>query len=140
MALAPLAIDDIPQIAWTATSGGRILSLNRAWYERVGRRAPANATPASLEKQWWAAVHRDDRARCRQALQSGATSRAGFELELRLLRAGGMYRWYRLFVSPFEEAQDDGAGWLGICTDIDDYKRQGQIFAFLAQAGEVLAE
>ena len=27
-----------------------------------------------------------------------------------------------------------------ICTDIDDYKRQGQQFAFIAKAGEVLAE
>ena len=51
-----------------------------------------------------------------------------------------MYRWYRLFASPFDEARAEGASWLGICTDIDDYKRQGQIFAFLAQAGEVLAE
>ena len=139
MASPPLAIDDIPQIAWAATSGGRMLSLNRAWYEHVGRRR-SNATPASLEKQWWAAVHRDDRTRCREALQSGIRNRAGFELELRLLREDGMYRWYRLFVSPFDEAQDDGAGWLGICTDIDEYKRQGHIFAFLAQAGEVLAE
>src|SRR5580692_2196719 len=140
MASPPLAIDDIPQIAWAATSGGEILSLNRAWYKHVGRRRRSNATPASLEKQWWAAVHRDDRTRCRQALQSGITSRAGFELELRLLRVDGTDRWYRLFVSPFDEAQDDRPGWLGICTDIDDYKRQGQIFAFLAQAGEVLAE
>jgi PAS domain S-box-containing protein len=140
MALPPLAIDDIPQIAWTATSGGRMISFNRAWYEHVGRRRRSNAMPASLEKQWWAAVHRDDRARWQQALQSGITSHAGFELELRLLRADGMYRWYRLFASPFDEARAEGASWLGICTDIDDYKRQGQIFAFLAQAGEVLAE
>ena len=140
MASPPLAIDDIPQIAWTATSGGRMLSFNRAWYEHAGSRQRSNSTPESLEKQWWAAVHRDDRADCRRALQSGITSRAGFELELRLLRADGMYPWHRLFVSPFDETQDDGAGWLGICTDIDDYKRQGQSFAFLAQAGEVLAE
>jgi len=140
MALPPLAIDDIPQIAWTATSGGRMLSFNRAWYEHAGRRRRSNESPASLEKHWWAAVHRDDGARCRQALQSGITRRIGFELELRLSRADGMYRWYRLFVSPLDGARDDEACWLGICTDIDDYKRQGQIFAFLAQAGEELAE
>lgn len=140
MALPPLTIDDIPQIAWTATSGGRMLSFNRAWYEHAGRRRRSNESPASLEKHWWAAVHRDDGARCRQALQSGITSRIGFELELRLSRADGMYRWYRLFVSPLDGARDDEACWLGICTDIDDYKRQGQIFAFLAQAGEELAE
>ena len=140
MASLPLAIDDIPQIAWTATSRAGMLSFNRAWHEYVGRKRRSNATPESLEEKWWAAVHGDDRARCRQALQSGIASRAGFELELRLLRADGTYRWHRLFVSPLREVQDDQADWLGICTDIDDYKRQGQIFAFLAQAGEVLAE
>jgi GAF domain-containing protein/anti-sigma regulatory factor (Ser/Thr protein kinase) len=139
MALSPVSIDDIPQIAWTATSGGQILSFNRAWFKHVQRRRRSNATAASLDKQWWEAVHRDDRAPCWLALQSGVASRAGFELELRLLRADGMHRWYRLFVSPLDEAQHDGAGWLGICTDIDDYKHQGQIFAFLAQAGEALA-
>ena len=140
MASPHLAINDIPQIAWTAGSGVRMLSFNRAWYEYVGRKRRSNATPDSLEEKWFAAVHADDRARCREELQSGITSRARFELELRLLRADGTYRWHRLFVSPFNEVENDGEGWLGICTDIDDYKRQGQIFAFLAQAGEVLAE
>jgi hypothetical protein len=81
MASPPLAFDEIPQIAWTATSGARMLSFNRAWYEHLGRRRRSNTTPASLEKQWWDAVHRDDGARCRQALQSGIASRTGFELE-----------------------------------------------------------
>jgi PAS domain S-box-containing protein len=140
MASPHLAINDIPQIAWTAGSGARMLSFNRAWYDYVGRKRRSSATPESVEEKWWAAVHADDRARCREALQSGITSRARFELELRLLRADGTYRWHRLFASPFDEVEDDGEDWLGICTDIDDYKRQGQIFAFLAQAGEVLAE
>ena len=30
MASSPLGIDDLPQIAWTATADGRMLSLNRA--------------------------------------------------------------------------------------------------------------
>ncbi len=140
MASLPLAIDDIPQIAWTATSGARMLSFNRAWREYVGRKRRSNATTASPEKRWWSAVHRDDRARGRQALQSGLKSGVGFELELRLLRTDGMHRWHRLSVTPLDRAQRGGPGWLGICTDIDDYKRQGQIFAFLAQAGEELAE
>ena len=140
MASPPLAIDDIPQIAWTATSGARMLSFNRAWREYVGRKRRSNATAASPEKRWWAAVHRDDRARGRQALQSGLKSGTGFDLELRLLRGDGMHRWHRLFIAPLDRVQRGGPGWLAICTDIDDYKRQGQIFAFLAQAGEELAE
>jgi GAF domain-containing protein/anti-sigma regulatory factor (Ser/Thr protein kinase) len=135
-----VAIDDIPQIAWTASPDGHILRFNREWYDYAGPKRRASATPVALEKQWWAAVHRADRERSRQALADGMQTRAGFELELRLRGAGGMGRWFRLCVSPLDGAPGDAAGWLGVCTDIDDYKRQGQQFAFLAQAGEVLAE
>ncbi|HYL27409.1 MAG TPA: SpoIIE family protein phosphatase [Candidatus Nitrosotalea sp.] len=140
MACQTLAFDDLPQIAWTATRDGRMLQLNDHWNAYTGRRRIPSMTPAALEKRWWAAVYPGDRARGRQALFDGMTSREEFELELRLRRADGTYRWFRINVSPLGEASRDEAGWLGLCTDIDDYKRQGQLFAFLAQAGEVLAE
>ena len=135
-----LAFDDLPQIAWTATRDGWMLQLNREWNAYTGRRHIPTTTSAALEKRWWAAVYPGDRARCRQAFFDGMTSGQAFELELRLRRADGAYRWFRLSISPLGEAGDAGAGWLGICTDIDDYKRQGQLYAFLAQASEVLAE
>jgi PAS domain S-box-containing protein len=140
MASPPLAIDDIPQIAWTATFDGRISLLNRAWYDFVGRRQRATATPGSLDKHWWATVHDDDRERGRQELRNGMNARDEFERELRLRRADGTDRWFRISVSPLDGSSGDAASWLGICTDIDDYKRQGQQFAFVAQAGEALAE
>src|SRR5580700_11073056 len=136
-----LAIGDIPQIAWTATPAGAMLGFNDKWYDYTGLKRRSNATPAGKEKRWWAAVHREDRERGRQTLLDGLKARAGFELELRLRRADGIARWFRVAVSPLEGGLLPGAaGWLGICTDIDDYKRQGQQFAFLARAGEVLAE
>jgi len=135
-----VGIDDIPQIAWTATPEGAMLRFNRQWYDYSGLARRSNATPAGLEKQWWAAVHPDDRERCRLALLDGMKIRTGFEFELRLRRASGMARWFRIAVKPLDGASPGATGWLGIATDIDDYKRQGQQFAFLAQAGEVLAE
>ncbi|HET6275977.1 MAG TPA: SpoIIE family protein phosphatase [Candidatus Cybelea sp.] len=136
-----LATDDIPQIAWTATPSGAMLGFNRKWYDYTGLKQRANSTPATMGKRWWAAVHPDDRERGRQALLDGVKARAGFELELRLRRADAVARWFRVAVSPIDGGLLPGAaGWLGICTDIDDYKRQGQRFAFLARAGEVLSE
>jgi PAS domain S-box-containing protein len=138
--LPTLGFDDIPQIAWLAARDGRMLRLNREWYAYSGARRRAGATPVSLEKQWWEAVYRDERAHCRQALLDGITSRTDFALELRLRRADGVGRWFRLSVSPLDGRDNGAAAWLGVCTDIDDYKRQGQLLAFLAQAGEVLSE
>jgi PAS domain S-box-containing protein len=132
-------IDEIPQIAWAASATGRMLWFNRGWYEYTGLRRRAK-TAASPEKRWWASVHLDDRDDARETLLDGIKSGRAFDLELRLRRADGMDRWFRVSVSPIGNASSAAMGWLGICIDIDDYKRQGQQFAFLADAGEVLAE
>lgn len=93
-----------------------------------------------MEKRWWATVHREDRERAGTAISAATRTHAAFDLELRLRRADGVDRWFRLSVSPVGHATDDDAAWLGVGSDIDDYKRQGQQFAFLAQAGEALGE
>ena len=137
--LAP-EIDAIPQIAWTATSDGRIERFNQMWYEYVGLRRCAKPGLDHLEREWTAAIHRDDRRSNRLALLDGIAGGKAFTLELRLRRADGVARWFRVTVSPLDLAQKRATRWVAICTDIDDYKRQGQQFAFIAKAGEVLAE
>lgn len=137
--LAP-EIDAIPQIAWTATSDGRIERFNQMWYEYVGLRRCAKPGLDHLEREWTAAIHRDDRRSNRLALLDGIAGGKAFTLELRLRRADGVARWFCVTVSPLDLAQKRATRWVAICTDIDDYKRQGQQFAFIAKAGEVLAE
>jgi PAS domain S-box-containing protein len=134
------ALDAIAHIAWTATNGGQIDWFNRNWYKYTGARPPSSATAKSFARQWSAAIHRDDVKRIALAFADGIKHRTPFALELRLRRRDGIARWFRLHVSPLDDARDGTQGWLGLCTDIDDYKRQGQQFAFIAKAGEVLAE
>ncbi len=131
-----MTIDDIPQIAWSAAPDGGIAWFSREWFEYAGR--PVSAGPDSYDEQWFSAVYPDDRERCRQALKDGVATGAAFSLELRLRRADGGARWFRVDVSPLGGA--NAKGWVGICTDIEEYKRLGQRFAFIAKAGEVLAE
>ncbi len=140
MNLRASEIDAIPQIVWTATPAGRIRRFNRKWYEHIGGRRPSRASSDDLEREWTAATHRDDRRLGRRALRDGIASRRAFALELRLRRADGVPRWFRVTVSPLGTAQGRSAGWIAVCADIDDYKRQGQQVAFIAKAGEVLAE
>lgn len=134
------ALDGIAHIAWTATNSGQIDWLNRNWYRYTGARPSSTANAKSLTRQWSAAIHRDDAKRIELVLADGIKHRTPFALELRLRRADGIARWFRVHVSPLEDVRDGTQRWLGLCTDIDDYKRQGQQFAFIARAGEVLAE
>jgi PAS domain S-box-containing protein len=140
MQLRASEIDALPEIAWTATNAGRIKQLNRKWYEYVGLRRPSRASLDRVERQWYAAMHRDDRPLGRRALRDGIASGKPFALDLRLRRADGVPRWFRVAVSPLASRRKGATGWLAVCTDVDDYKRRGQQFAFIAKAGEVLAE
>jgi PAS domain S-box-containing protein len=134
------AIDAIPEIAWTATHAGRLEWFNQQWYEYTGRRDASARGPLALERQWLETVHPDDYHLGRRVLSAGATSHTSYSVELRLRRSDGVTRWFRVHVSELNGTQSGRDGRLGTCTDIDDYKRQGQRFAFLAKAGEVLAE
>ncbi len=134
------AIDDIPQIAWCADAAGRIAWFNRQWYAFAGSSPASDRDGEDCEAQWFAAVHPGDAKRVRCRLGDGVRAGDGFTLELRLQRAEGVARWFRFDVSPVAKSETSQGGWLAIGTDIDDYKRQGQRFAFIAKAGEVLAE
>ena len=133
-------MDAIPEITWTARCNGHIDCLNRKWYEYTGLRHLADASSEALEAQWWESVHPDDRESGRQALRKEVKGSVPFMLDVRLRRSDGIAEWFCAHVSPLRRVKRSAAAWLGICTDIENYKRQGQRFAFIAKAGEVLAE
>jgi PAS domain S-box-containing protein len=134
------AIDEIPEVAWTATPAGRIDRLSQKWYEYTGVRRSSRERSEDVPEAWMRSIHPDDRRASRERLTTGMRGGMPFAVELRLRRADAGMRWFRVHVSPLHDARGSSQGWLGLCTDIDDYKRQGQRFAFIAKAGEVLAE
>ena len=133
-------IDLIPEIAWTATLDGQIDYFNRKWYEYAGLRPVKGPGSKSADRRLSEAIHPKDLEPSLQALHDGIARGAEFAFELRLRRADGVNRWFRAHVSPIAATLDGGSGWVAICTDVDDHKRQGQRFAFIAKAGEALAE
>jgi len=107
-----LMVDALPHIAWTTDAAGTIDFYNQRWDEYSG------LTKAQTQAGGWEQViHPDDWAqvedRWRQAWEAGAPS----ELEYRLRRADGEYRWHRARA----ETVRDGAGQviLGVCTATD---------------------
>lgn len=133
------AVDAMPEIAWAADAEGHIEWFNRRWFEYTGMPNARAGEPGVLQRQWARAVHPDDRQRLRTAWRAAVSGGfpAGFELRLR--NAQKISRWFRVGAAPFAAGRGSGH-WLGVCTDVDEHKRQGQRFAFLARAGEVLAE
>lgn len=137
--VGPIA-DVMPEIVWTATRRGQINWFNRRWYEFTGSPRPDVAKSVELGRRWTDRIHPDDRARSVQLWRAATSSETAVNTELRLRSSDGTHRWFKLHAAPSFDSRGRLLRWIGVCTDVDDHRRRGQHFAFIAQAGEALAE
>jgi PAS domain S-box-containing protein len=92
--------------------------LNKTWLQFTGR---------SLEKEhrncWPQVVHPDDFERCISLLTAAFDARQSIEIEYRLRRADGEYRWVLDRSVPRFTSDGGFAGYIGSCIDITDLKQ-----------------
>src|SRR5256712_611268 len=111
-------IDTIPTLAWCNLPDGPNEFLNKRWHEYTG---------LSPEKSngwgWQAAFHPDDlrplMGKWRQLLVSGEPG----EIEARLRRHDGVFRWFLIRVEPFRDETGKLIRWYGTSTDIEALKQ-----------------
>ncbi len=89
-------IDDAPFLLWVTDAAAAVVYANAAWHAFTGCGPTGYAGAAWLDD-----VHPDDRARCHAALNPD-----GDELELRLRRHDGAFRWLHARVRAHYD--DDG--------------------------------
>jgi PAS domain S-box-containing protein len=77
---------------------------------------------------WLAAVHPADVERLLQVRQPAIAAQSAFQLEYRLRRHDGQYRWFIEAGRPFHDVDGSFAGHLGFCHDITDRKRLEEQF------------
>ena len=111
-------IDTIPTLAWCNLPDGPNEFLNKRWHEYTG---------LSPEKSngwgWQAAFHPDDlrplMGKWRELLVSGEPG----EIEARLRRHDGVFRWFLIRVEPFRDETGKLIRWYGTSTDIEALKQ-----------------
>jgi PAS domain S-box-containing protein len=130
-------LDDFGEILWVGSFDGNVHRFNRQWFAYTGQR-PQDGLDAGERLRL--AVHPRDADSAIQSWTQGIERGEPFWIELRLRRFDGDNRWFRASVSPLRSGDADGSEWLAVCTDIDDHKRQGERFAFLARSSEALSE
>jgi formate hydrogenlyase transcriptional activator len=127
-------VDAIPTLAWSARPDGSAEFLNRRWLDYTG----LSAEEAS-DWGWTAAVHTEDRDRLiafwRHLLASGEPG----EIEARLRRYDGDYRWFLFRVEPVRDNHGNIFKWYGANTDIEDRKRAEALLAAEKQTLEMIA-
>src|SRR5262249_55676230 len=111
-------IDAIPALAWCSLPDGSIEFLNKGWHEYTG------LSPEQSHGWGWQAAFLPEALpplmdRWRTMLTSGESG----EVEARLRRHDGVYRWFLIRAKPFRDESGAIVRWYGTSTDIDDRKR-----------------
>ncbi len=111
-------IDTVPSFLWTSLPDGSKEYLNRRWYEYTG-------LPLEQGNGWgWkVVVHPDDLDRLLREWLALVDSPKPGELETRIRRYDGEYRWFLIRVVPQFDAEGNVVRWFGSNTDIEDRKR-----------------
>ena len=110
--------DSMPAMVWSALPDGTIDYLNRRWFTYTGVRA----TEAE-QWDWTAVIHPEDmRAFIDHWGAILASGNAG-DLECRVRRSDGEYRWFSIDCSPAHDDAGHLARWYGIAKDVEDLRR-----------------
>ena len=130
-----LIVDAIPQKVWAADVQGTGFHFSKQWCDYTGY-----TLEALKGGGWQPLLHPDDWEDHRHVMQQAFASGEDFQLEERLRRNDGVYRWHM----NRGVAQRDNRGeillWVGTCTDIDDQKDTEQTLKAREEYFRALAE
>jgi PAS domain S-box-containing protein len=123
--------NSLPSVIWTAEPSGTIDYCNQALSDYSGR-----TLDQLLDDQWVDLVHLDDVANILGEWQRAVATGEPYSTAVRLRRADGEYRWFR--VAARAEHGDDGnvVKWWGNAVDIHEARLLRETATRLAQERE----
>ena len=113
-----LLVEHSPVMLWRAGLDAKCDYFNETWLAFTGR---------TLEQEmgdgWAEGVHPEDFDRCVKHYLDHFHRREAFEMEYRLRRKDGEYRWIFDRGVPFTDDSGEFAGFIGSCVDVDERRR-----------------
>jgi PAS domain S-box-containing protein len=111
-------VDELPALIWTSRPDGHCEYLNQRWFEYTDL-TPDNAYGWG----WQSVIHADDRENMLETWSLIRASGEARDLEARIRRFDGEYRWFLFRTCPIKDASGQIVKWCGMNTDIEDRKR-----------------
>jgi len=120
-------VENAPNLIWRAGLDTKCDYVNKTWLDFTGH---------TLEQEsgdgWVKGVHHDDLKRCVNTYLDNFHQRTPFEMEYRLLRFDGEWRWINDRGVPFFDTNGEFAGYIGSCIDVTD-KVEGYVYKEISQ-------
>ncbi|MCU4185472.1 EAL domain-containing protein [Acidiferrimicrobium sp. IK] len=115
---AEFLAESIPHIVWTAAPDGTTTYLNRQGCEYTGCSPEAASDRARFDL-----IHPDDVERSKRAWITARATGVAFEVEHRMRRHDGAFRWHLCRGVPMRDQFGRIEMWVGTSTDIEEQKR-----------------
>src|SRR3954463_16457272 len=116
--------EGVPAMMWLARPDMSCEYVSRAWLEYTGATAETG-----LGACWSQCVHAEDLARWLDCCVRAFDAREPFEIEYRLRRRDGEYRWVLDRAAPTYSVDRLFIGYVGACVDIHERKRTEESLA-----------
>jgi PAS domain S-box-containing protein len=108
----------LPQLVWTAIPDGSCDYFSSQWTRHTG--VPEAGL---LGWRWLETLHPDDREPTRRAWTAAVRGPGPYDVEYRVRRRDGEYRWFKTRGVPIHDGGGDIVKWFGTCTDITDLRQ-----------------
>ncbi|MBI5772019.1 MAG: PAS domain S-box protein [Verrucomicrobia bacterium] len=107
--------DSAPVLIWMCDTGMRCTHVNRCWIEFTGR-----TLAQEMGGGWSEGVHPEDLSRCKAVYTQDFPARQPIEIDYRLRRHDGNYRWLTERAVPRFDAAGAFVGYIGSCVDVTE--------------------
>jgi len=109
--------DSAPVMIWISDADKRCTYVNKQWLDFTGQ-----SMEEELRLGWAAGIHPEDSERCLEIYDHNFDERSPFEMEYRLRRKDGDYRWILDKGVPRFSPNQVFLGYIGSCLDITERK------------------
>jgi PAS domain S-box-containing protein len=116
-----LVADTAPVLIWMSNVDKVFTFFNQRWLDFTGR-----SFADEYGTGWAEGVHPGDQQRCLQTYETSFDSRIEFEMEYRLRRFDGEFRWVVAYGVPRFESDGTFRGYIGSCLDITERKSSAE--------------
>ena len=113
-----LLIQHSPVMIWRSGLDANCDYFNETWLAYTGR-----TLQQEMGEGWVEGVHPDDLQRCVADYLDHFRRREAFEMEYRLRRRDGVFRWIFDRGVPFTDDTGTFAGFIGSCVDVDERRK-----------------
>jgi PAS domain S-box-containing protein len=113
--------DAAPMLVWMSGTDRLCHYFNKPWLDFTGR-----MMDQELGNGWAEGIHPDDFDRCLHTYMTAFDTRQPFEMDYRLRRFDGQYRWVVDVGVPRFTSDGQFLGYIGSCMDITDRKQAAE--------------